>query len=106
MALTVVLGETAKDARFAWRSLAFTDPASKLPAFAILSPLVALTLRWLITRRSGPVVADVDILWFFVTTRSGVLVLVFGGALLSAITALEVGCLMAVGMAAADGKLL
>jgi len=104
MALTVVLGETAKDARFAWRSLAFTDLAYKLLAFAILSPLVALTLRWLITRRSGPVVADVDILWFFVTTRSGVLVLVLGGALLSAITALEVGCLMAVGMAAAEGR--
>src|SRR5262245_63889447 len=56
------------------------------------------------TRRNGPAVADVDILWFFVTTRSGLMVLVFGGALIAAVTALEVACLMAVALAASEGR--
>jgi len=96
--------EAARDLKFSWKSLFFTDLAYKVLAFAVISPVVALALRWLMTRRNGPAVADVDILWFFVTTRSGLLVLVFGGALLSAVTALEVACLMAVALSASEGR--
>ncbi|HJQ99138.1 MAG TPA: glycerophosphodiester phosphodiesterase family protein [Candidatus Polarisedimenticolaceae bacterium] len=106
MSVRRVAQDAVRDAGFAWRSLFFTDLAYKLAAFAVLSPLVAITLRWLVTRRSGPVVADVDILWFFITTRSGLLVLIIGGTLLSAVTALEVSCLMAVALSAAEGKVL
>ena len=99
-----MFSEAVSDLKWAWRSLAYTDLAYKILAFAVLSPAVALVLRWLLTRRQGPVVADVDILWFFVTTRSGVLVLVLGGALLTGITALELSCLMAVGISASERK--
>jgi glycerophosphoryl diester phosphodiesterase len=99
-----MLAAAAKDLKFAWRSLALTDIAYKAVAFALLSPLTALVLHWLITRRRGPAVADVDILWFFVTTRSGILVLVIGGALLAGITALGTACLMAIGISASAGR--
>lgn len=102
--MRALFSEAARDLRFSWRSLFFTDLAYKVLAFAVISPVIALALRWLMTRRNGPAVADVDILWFFVTTRSGLLMLVFGGALLSAVTALEVACLMAVALAASEGR--
>jgi glycerophosphoryl diester phosphodiesterase len=87
-----------------WRSLAITDLAYKLLAFALLTPAVGLLVRWL---RSGTtsarVMADTDILRFFVTTRIGVLTLILGGSLILAITALEAACLMAIGLSEAKG---
>jgi glycerophosphoryl diester phosphodiesterase len=96
--------DAVKDLRTSWRSLALTDIAYKTVALAVLTPAVAFVLRWLVTRRQGPSVADVDILWFFVTTRSGFLVLVLGGALIAAITALEAACLMSIGISASEGR--
>jgi len=87
-----------------WRSLAITDLAYKAVAFALLTPATFLFLRWLLTRTHTRVVADADILLIFVTTRAGVLALVLGGAILLAITALEIACLMAIGLAAAKGR--
>src|SRR5262245_66529934 len=101
-----LFSEAARDLKFSWRSLFFTDLAYKVFAFALISPLIALALRWLMTRRNGPAVADVDILWFFVTTRSGLIVLVFGGALIAAVTALEVVLLVAVSSVADVGTIM
>lgn len=87
-----------------WRSLAIADLAYKAVAFALLTPATLLFLRWLLSRTHKSVVADADILLVFVTTRAGVLALVLGGAILLAITALEIACLMAIGLAAAKGR--
>jgi glycerophosphoryl diester phosphodiesterase len=87
-----------------WRSLAITDLAYKAVAFALLTPATLLFLRWLLSRTHKSVIADADILLIFVTTRAGVLALVLGGAILLAITALEIACLMAIGLAAAKGR--
>ena len=93
----------AGDLKRSWRSLAATDAAYKAVSFALLAPLVALFLKWLLSRTGTTVVADVDIARFFITTPQGILALVLGGALLGALTAVEMSCLMAIGHRAADG---
>jgi glycerophosphoryl diester phosphodiesterase len=101
-----VVSGAGRDFAAAWRILAITDLAYKLLAFAVLTPATALFLRWLLSRTGAGAVADADIARFFVTTRPGVLALLLGGAVIAAITALEVGCLMAVGLATARGALV
>jgi glycerophosphoryl diester phosphodiesterase len=98
----VVVG-AVRDFSAMWRVLAITDLAYKLVAFAVLTPATALLLRWLVSRTGAHAVADTDIVRFIVTTRPGIVALVLGGAILAAITALELGCLMAVGLATARG---
>lgn len=98
-----VLSGAARDLLFSWRSLALTDLAYKLLAFAILSPGTALILRWLIARNDTKVLTDADIALFFVKTPEGLVALLLGGALLTAITLLEMACLMAVGSAGQEG---
>lgn len=98
-----IVGDALRDLRRSWRSLALADVAWKLVAFALLTPGTVLTFRWLLSRAGSDVLTDAEILRFFVTTRQGLLALVGGGAVVVAITALEVACLMAVGLATARG---
>jgi glycerophosphoryl diester phosphodiesterase len=91
------------DFRLAWRSLAITDLAYKLLAFAVLTPAVTGLLHAMRSGTSGQVLADADIARFFLTTRIGLVTLLLGATLLVAITALEIACLMAIGLAAANG---
>jgi glycerophosphoryl diester phosphodiesterase len=101
-----IVTDAARDYRRAWPSLALADLAYKAVAFAALVPAASLLLRWLVFSPHNKVVADIDILRFFVTTRVGVAALIVGGAIVLAITALELACLMAIGFAAAKGTQL
>ena len=99
-----IMARAIENLRRSWRSLAATDLAYKAIAFALLSPATALLLRWIRTTGAGEVVADTDILWFFVTNPAGVATLVIGLSLIVAITGLEAACLMAIGVEAAQGR--
>lgn len=101
-----ILRHAFLDFRRSWRSLVLTDLAYKMVAFAILTPATALLLRWIMSGGEGRVLADADILRFFVTTKPGVLTLLVGGAILAGITALELACLMAIGLCTAGGRTL
>jgi glycerophosphoryl diester phosphodiesterase len=83
-----------------WRTLVLTDLAYKVIAFALLTPGVMLLVRWAMSRTGTAVVADTDLATFFLTTRPGLIALGAGASILAAITALELSCLMAVGLAA------
>jgi glycerophosphoryl diester phosphodiesterase len=85
-----------RDFRARWRTLIITDLAWRLLALAVLTPLTAVFLRWLLAQTGTRFVADADILWFFVTTVPGLVALTIGGAILISITALEAAALMAV----------
>jgi glycerophosphoryl diester phosphodiesterase len=91
------------DFRRAWRSMAITDLAYKLIAFAVLMPATTWLLYWLRSGTSDRVVADVDIALFFFTTPAGIATLILGGSLIIAITAIETACLMAVALGLAQG---
>jgi glycerophosphoryl diester phosphodiesterase len=96
----------ARDFRVSWRSLALTDLAYKLLAFAILSPATALLVRWLMMRTHAAALTDADILLFFVNTPRGLVALFIGGALFITVTILEVACLMGIGFAGKEGARL
>jgi len=101
-----VVTEVLQDLGRSWRDLALTDLACKVVSFAVLTPASVLLLRSVISGAEGRVIADVDIATFFLTRPIGVLTLVLGGTLLVAITAIEIACLMAIGVAVARGSAL
>ena len=101
-----IVSDAFRDLRGSWRALALTDLAYKLVSFALLTPATLLLLRWAMARTGTAVVADVEIASFFLTTRPGILSLILGGAILTGITALEMACLMAIGLAAVNGRQL
>ena len=108
-AVRALFRSATADLRSAWRSLAITDVAYKILAFAVLTPSTTLLLYWLRAGTSNRVVADVDIAMFFLTTPAGIVTLILGASLIAAITALETACLMAIGLGVAqrvtlDGK--
>ena len=83
--------------------LAQADLVYKLISFALLTPGTLLLLRWAMSRTGTLVVADTEIATFFLTTRQGILALIVVSAILAGITALEMTCLMAIGLRAATG---
>jgi glycerophosphoryl diester phosphodiesterase len=101
----IVIG-ALRDVRQSWRVLAQTDLIYKLVAFALLTPGTLLLLRWAMSRTGTRVVADTDIATFFLTTPLGVIALIGVVAMLTAITALEMTCLMAIGLVAAHDRRL
>ena len=46
--------DAARDLLGSWRSLAITDIAYKVVAFALLTPATLLLLRWMTSRRRHP----------------------------------------------------
>ncbi len=101
-----IVSHAFRDLRDSWRVLAQTDLVYKLISFALLTPATLLLLRWAMSRTGTLVVADTEIATFFLTTRQGILALIVVGAILTGITALEMTCLMAIGLAAAKGRRL
>ena len=99
-----IVSGAIRDLRDSWRVLAQTDLVYKLISFALLTPGTLLLLRWAMSRTGTLVVADTEIATFFLTTRQGILALIVVGAILTGITALEMTCLMAIGLAAANGR--
>lgn len=98
-----IIKATLRDLGRSWKALTATSLIYRLIAFALLAPVTALVLKWLLSRTGSKVVADADIVQFFLNTPVGLAALILGGALLGTITALEVTCLMATGLAAARG---
>jgi glycerophosphoryl diester phosphodiesterase len=105
-AVRSVVTDVIQDFSWSWRGLALTDIAYKAVAFAILTPATVLLLCLVMSSAEGRVIADVDIATFFLTRPIGILTLVLGGALVAGITALEMSCLMAIGIVAAKGGTL
>lgn len=101
-----ILADALHDLRRSWREVAVADVAWKAFAFAVLTPGTLLLLRWLLARRSGGVIADAQIATVLLTTPYGLLAFVLGSTVLAGITALECACLMAIGLAAAEGRTL
>jgi glycerophosphoryl diester phosphodiesterase len=89
-----------------WKVLVATSLVYRLIAFALLAPATVLVLKWLLSRTGSRVVADTDIAQFFLNTPVGLVTLILAGVLLGTITALEVTCLMTVGMTAARGDVI
>ncbi len=101
-----IIKAALRDFARSWKVLVATSLVYRLIAFALLAPATALVLKWLLSRTGSRVVADTDIAQFFLNTPLGLVTLILGGMLLGTITALEVTCLMTVGMTAARGDVI
>lgn len=77
-----------------WKSLFLTDLLYKGLAVILLTPLLTVLFRILITLSGSPVLADTDIARFFLGPP-GWICLILSGAVLLAIQALELAALMA-----------
>ena len=91
------------DFRRTWPALIATDVLYKALAFVLLTPLVGLALRLLVSTSGTSVLADTDIL-FFVLSPIGVVTLIVVGAVGLAIVSLEQACLMTIGFGAVHDK--
>jgi glycerophosphoryl diester phosphodiesterase len=79
--------------RLRWRQVLLTGIAYKLLAFVLLTPIVSLAFRWFVDSSGRQVLADQDILFFFVSPVGGICLITVGGLWL-AIAALEQAALL------------
>ena len=98
-----IFDEAQSNFRRTWPQLAVTAILYKVVAFAVLTPLVGLLLRLLVSTSGSSVVADEEILFFLLRPVGLAGMVVFGGLSL-AIVALEQACLMVVAFGAAHGR--
>ena len=66
------------DLRLCWVQLALTDIFYKLIAFALLTPIVAVLFQVFMTLSGRTVLADEDILFFFVKPLGWVCLIIVG----------------------------
>jgi len=83
-----LLSTSATDFRRSWKALALTDVAYKFIAFIVLTPLVGILFRILLATSDKSVLADQDILFFFLGLVGWICFVVVGGLRLG-IVALE-----------------
>ncbi len=90
-----LIGGVVHDFRSSWKTLALTDIVYKIIAFVVLTPLLGLLFRVLLATSGSAVLADQDILFFFLGPV-GWLCFITVGALWLGIVALEQSALMAI----------
>jgi glycerophosphoryl diester phosphodiesterase len=90
-----IINSVASDLRHGWKQLALTDILYKIAAFILLTPLVGILFRALLALSGGTLLADQDILFFFLRPMGWLCCIAVGGLWL-AILALEQAALMAV----------
>lgn len=98
-----LLASASRDFRLAWRELVITDLACEAIAFVILTPLVSILFRAMLAVYGTSVLADHDIMWFFLGPVGWIaLILVVAGNI--AIIALEQAALMTIALGASQGR--
>ncbi|MBN2292313.1 MAG: glycerophosphodiester phosphodiesterase [Pirellulales bacterium] len=100
-----MLSSVVGDIRRSWKELAFTDIAYKLITLVVLAPLVGILFRILVSVSGKSVLADQDILFFFLGPVGWICFVVVGGIWLG-IVALEQAALMGILSAAAAERRL
>ncbi len=103
LSLAPIVQEAADGFRRAWPQLALTSIVYKIVALALLSPLAGLVLRLVVSTSGSSVVADEEILFFFLSPIgfAGMLVVAAVGL---GLMALQQACLMAVAYGTAHGS--
>ncbi|MFV1964256.1 MAG: glycerophosphodiester phosphodiesterase family protein [Pirellulaceae bacterium] len=97
-----ILQHVVRDGRRGWKQLAWTDVIYKVVSYVLLTPLVSILFRILLAASGSVVLADQDILFFFLRPVGWLCCIVVGGLGLG-IVALEQSALLAV-VCAKDGQ--
>ena len=85
------------------RTLALTYVLYQAIAFAVLTPLLVVLARLLIKESGAGALTDADIAVFLLASPFGVVALVLVAGIAIGITALQVACLLAIGLAGTRG---
>ena len=88
-----LLAETIRIYRRSWKELALTDIAYKIIAFMVLTPLIGIPFRIILSLSGRSILADEDILFFVIGPWGWLCLIVVGGSWLG-ILALEQSALM------------
>ncbi len=96
--------QALRDAVHDWRAYLGTGLVYRLIGVAVLSPLVGLFTRYVITRSGSAALTDVDIARFLLATPAGALGLIIFAAITITILALEQKAFMAIGMGNLQGQ--
>ncbi|MEM8666714.1 MAG: glycerophosphodiester phosphodiesterase [Planctomycetota bacterium] len=99
------LQTASSDFRDCWRRLVLTDFVYNLIGIAILTPLLGVLFRLLISFSGDTVLSDTDILFFFLRPM-GLVTILLSGAVWLAIVALGQASLLSILCANAEGKKL
>ena len=97
------LAEALRGLRANLPTLASTYVLYQAIAFALLTPLLVLLGRLLIHESGSGALADADIAVFLLASPFGIVALVLVAAIAIGITALQVACLLTIGVAGARG---
>ena len=97
------LAEALRGLRANLPTLASTYVLYQAIAFALLTPLLVLLGRLLIHESGSGALADADIAVFLLASPFGIVALVLVAAIAIGITALQVACLLTIGLAGARG---
>ncbi len=98
-----ILPGIGRDLSRAWWRLALTDLSAKALTFAILTPAVALLLRWFLQRAgSAGVISDEAILFFFLSPL-GLITLLVVGSVTGAIYFAEIAATLMIAVGAQSG---
>ena len=98
-----LLAAVSGDLRQSWKDLVLTDITYKLIAFVVLTPAIGIVFRVLIAASGNAILADQDILFFFLGPI-GWICLVVVGALWLGIIVLEQTALLGIVGAASQQK--
>ncbi len=101
-ALATLAGAT-RDLVRDWRTLAGVEVFVVLVTFVVLTPMTEALLRMLVSRSGSAAVTDVDIAFFFLTTKSGLAALLLLVAASLGLAIFGQACLMTVGLARSRG---
>ncbi len=98
-----MFGLVARDYRACWKPLVLTDLAFKVVAFVVLTPLVGILFRSFVAMAGHTVLADEDILFYFLGPMGWVTIIIVG-AVWVAIVALQQAALLAILSRTASGQ--
>lgn len=90
-----VMNAVIRDFRICWKNLVLTDITFKIIAFIVLTPLVGLLFQASLAISGNAVLADQDILFFFLGPMGWIIFILVGAAALG-VVALEQAALLGV----------
>ena len=90
-----MLASILRDFRSCWKELVLADLVYKVIAFVLLAPLIGITFRLFVAASGRSVLADTDVLYFFLGPVGWISLILVGGIFIG-IVAIELAALLVI----------
>lgn len=98
----ILLG-VGKDLTQGWRGLALTDIGARILTVVLLTPMVALMVRWFLARAGSEGVVTDDSILFFILSPMGLIAVAVVGTVAGAIYFAQISAMLCIAVAAQSG---